>query len=316
MPSVAVYEYHPFTISSAPEEANYLRVHIQACGNWTKRVYQKFKEMSEEVQNEKHVKVYHADFQRVFSDRETANHNANEADHDEFDDDSTDSSPTNPNGKSKIREQVFIKGPFSSCARYIFDCKHVVLVGGGIGVTPYASILSSLMAQFRSSRLICKHCSGINYRFDGAMMDRKLKKVDFIWVNRDHKNFEWFLNILREIEDEQEKYLSSNPNEKRFLDIHLYFTAIKNEHNIGNAPLDLISRVWEQVAGQDIFTTLKSRTRVGRPDWSEVFGQLVTGEGASKPNDISVFFCGPPAMARNVENECASYRIRFYEEKF
>ncbi|CAF4627326.1 unnamed protein product, partial [Rotaria sp. Silwood2] len=35
---------------------------------------------------------------------------------------------------------------YLSCARYVFDCKHVVLIGGGIGITQYASILSSLMA--------------------------------------------------------------------------------------------------------------------------------------------------------------------------
>ena len=53
--------------------------------------------------------------------------------------------------KSK-REPVVINGPYSSCARYVFDCKHVGLVASGIGITPYASILSSLMAQFRASR--------------------------------------------------------------------------------------------------------------------------------------------------------------------
>ncbi|CAF0964986.1 unnamed protein product [Adineta steineri] len=85
---------------------------------------------------------------------------------------------------------VIIKGPYSSCARCVFDYKHVVLIGGRIGITPYASILQSLMAQFRASHIVFKHCQGHNYNRRNILENRFLKKVDFIWVNRDHKNFE------------------------------------------------------------------------------------------------------------------------------
>lgn len=316
LPSVAVYEYHPFTISSAPEELNYLRVHILACGNWTKRVYQRFKEMSEESQEERHVKVHRADlhpitFNRTIDCETTITNDANEAHPN-----TSSITLTNNLDKKKLREQIFIKGPYSSCARYVFDCKHVVLIGGGIGITPYASILSSLMTHFRSSRVICRHCNGINYQCDGALTHRRLKRVDFIWVNRDYKNFEWFLNLLRQFEDEQESYLSSNPEEKRFLDIHLYFTAIKNEQNIGNAPLDLVTKVWEQVAGQDIFTNLKSRTRLGRPIWNEIFDEIVADDNSATTDDVNVFFCGPRNMSKAIQNECVSRRFHYYEEKF
>ena len=103
------------------------------------------------------------------------------------------------------------------------------------------------------------------------MENRRLKKGDFIWINRDQKNFEWFLNLLRQFEQEQEYYLASNEAEKRFLDIHLYFTEIKHDENISNVPLDLISKVWAQVAGQDIFTSLKSKTHINRSEWDTLY---------------------------------------------
>ena len=72
---------------------------------------------------------------------------------------------------------------------------------------------------------------------------QNLRKVDFFWINRDQKSFEWFLNLLSEMEAEQENDFdctedcekSSNDDaqnlnkvkdavKKRFLDIHLYFT--------------------------------------------------------------------------------------------
>ena len=31
----------------------------------------------------------------------------------------------------------------------------------------------------------------------------KLKKVDFFWINRDQRSFEWFLGMLNSLEEEQ-----------------------------------------------------------------------------------------------------------------
>ncbi|CAF1075995.1 unnamed protein product [Rotaria sordida] len=322
LPRVALHEFHPFTISSAPEETDYLRIHIQAVGNWTKQVYQRFKEMSEDIVQENQIKIYRADIHPEESAADLKNieqnhiHDIDNDDDNDDDDDGNVSGITKSQVKLRKREPVFIKGPYSSCARYVFDCKHVVLIGGGIGITPYASILSSLMAQCRASYVVCKHCDSINYSSKGLTGNRRLKKVDFIWVNRDYKNFEWFLNLLRQFEQEQEYYLASNSNEKRFLDIRLYFTEIKHDQNIGNVPLDLVTKIWAEIAGQDIFTNLKSKTHIGRPQWKNIFNELISGENASTANDVSVFFCGPSTMAKAIQNHCATFRFRFYEEKF
>ena len=37
-----------------------------------------------------------------------------------------------------------------------------------------------------------------------------LRKVDFYWINRDQKSFEWFLNLLGEIENEQNETLQKS----------------------------------------------------------------------------------------------------------
>jgi predicted ferric reductase len=68
LPRVALYEFHPFTISSAPEETGYIRLHIQATGNWTKRVYQRFKEMSESENSDNYVRVRRADLHTLETD--------------------------------------------------------------------------------------------------------------------------------------------------------------------------------------------------------------------------------------------------------
>ena len=56
------------------------------------------------------------------------------------------------------------------------------------------------------------------------MKKNKLKKVDFIWVNRDFQAFEWFIELLGQIELQQ---LNSAQEGERFIDIHLYMTSSK-----------------------------------------------------------------------------------------
>ena len=42
IPSIANFEWHPFTISSAPEQADTLSLHIRAVGHWTNSLYEYF----------------------------------------------------------------------------------------------------------------------------------------------------------------------------------------------------------------------------------------------------------------------------------
>ena len=41
--------------------------------------------------------------------------------------------------------QIYIDGPFGSPSSNIYRAEHAVLIGTGIGITPFASILQSIM---------------------------------------------------------------------------------------------------------------------------------------------------------------------------
>lgn len=58
-----------------------------------------------------------------------------------------------------------------------------LLVGGGIGVTPFASVLKSIFYKIcdENQRLI-------------------LKKVYFVWICPETHSFEWFADMLAELE--------------------------------------------------------------------------------------------------------------------
>ncbi|CAF4754774.1 unnamed protein product [Rotaria magnacalcarata] len=303
LPRVAFYEFHPFTISSAPEETDFIRVHIADDGDWTKKVHEHFKGMSDEEAREHQIEIYRGDI----DSQETDLHGRNSEYYHMH---------GTENGSTGKKESVIIKGPYSSCARYVFDSKHVVLIGAGIGVTPYASILSSLIAQFRGSHFVRRNNSHVYYISDGFNENRKLQKVDFIWLNRDFENFEWFLNLLRRFEQEQESYLALHPNEKRFLDIHLYCTDPQLASNVDNAPLELVRKICAPVARRDIYTGLKSRTNFGRPSWEKIFNRFISLENASTADDVSVFFCGRSIIGEAIKRQCEEFQFRYYEEKF
>lgn len=101
----------------------------------------------------------------------------------------------------------------------------------GIGVTPFASILQSLWFKYKNALKTCNVCK--NQWYD-EFEEKTLKKVDFIWVNRDFQAFEWFIELLGELELQQlalEEEMKTK-TQNRFLNIHLYMTSSKVEREI------------------------------------------------------------------------------------
>lgn len=85
---------------------------------------------------------------------------------------------------STLPPRIRIEGPFGGGNQDWYKYEVAVMIGGGIGVTPYASILNDLVFGTSTNRY-----SGVAYR-----------KVYFIWICPSHRNFEWFIDVLREVE--------------------------------------------------------------------------------------------------------------------
>ena len=92
--------------------------------------------------------------------------------------------------------EIFLDGPFGSPASNIYRAEQAVLISTGIGVTPFASILQSIMLR---------HWQGRRHNLPQSQSVFNLKKVDFFWVNRDQTSFEWFVDLLSQLEQEQRK---------------------------------------------------------------------------------------------------------------
>ncbi|CAF1105211.1 unnamed protein product [Rotaria sordida] len=294
-PRIVSYEWHPFTLSSCPENKDTLRIHISKRKNWTRKIYEHFNQQWK-CQNE-HFDVV------TISTASITNNNIH-------------SPSVNYPYTFNSNESIWIEGPYSSSTSYTFDCEHVVLIGAGIGITPYAGVLESLMYQFREQQNKCQHCHCINYDHE-AIARRKLKKVDFIWVNRDVKNFSWFLQLLTDFENEQLTYLqtstSENTVQQRYIDFHLYFTSLKRNDQgmIGNAPYDLVSNIYAKISNRDILTKLKTKTIVGRPQWPLLFAKL-----KAEYEKTNVFFTGSHSMGDEIRRLCDQYKFMYHHEPY
>ena len=98
--------------------------------------------------------------------------------------------------------EIFVDGPFGSPSSNIYRAEHAVLIGTGIGkfhilvtinftvsfcegITPFASILQSIMHRYWSSKTVCPQCS-YSWTSENITNMFNLRKVDFFWINRDH----------------------------------------------------------------------------------------------------------------------------------
>ncbi|MFO0548156.1 MAG: EF-hand domain-containing protein [Polyangiaceae bacterium] len=233
LPWIAKREWHPFTISSAPE-SEHLTLHVRTLGNWTHALRAKLQ----------------ADYERGLA------------------------GPWN----------AFIDGPYGTPSAAIFESRYVVLIGAGIGVTPFASILDSMLARA------------------GGATPSSLVKAHFFWLNRDQYSFEWFAALLREVEERDVRAM---------IDIHLCMTGGRG--GITALGLELARDILHSAGRTDIVTGLRTHTHLGPVDWQE---QLTALRDKHAPERVDVFFCGPPGLARKLAPLCRELGMTFHEERF
>ncbi|XP_070066124.1 NADPH oxidase 5 isoform X4 [Drosophila virilis] len=204
--------------------------------------------------------------------------------------------------------EIFIDGPYGAPSSHIFGAQHAVLIGTGIGVTPFASILQSIMHRYWKARHSCPRCQ-FEWASEIPKSVMNLRKVDFFWINRDQRSFEWFVNLLSQLEIEQAELGGAM---ERFLDMHMYITSALQRTDMKAVGLQLALDLLHEKGKRDLITGLKTRTNAGRPNWDKVFKQLQ----AQQKGKVTVFYCGPPQLAKTLRVKCDQYGFAFRKECF
>ncbi|MCJ1362841.1 hypothetical protein MMC16_001947 [Acarospora aff. strigata] len=247
-PEVSIWQYHPFTLTSAPEE-DYLSVHIRCIGDFTKAL----------------GKTLGCNF------NSSGEKNALDASAVVSIDKSAGRVDVDPRIR-KIMPRIYIDGPFGSASEDVFKYEVAVLVGAGIGVTPFASILKSVW-----------------YKMNYPSQKTRLRKVYFFWVCRDFGSFEWFRSLLMAIESQ---------DMDNHIEILTYLTAKIKVDDATNIMLNGAN------AGQDTITGLRTPTNFGRPNWDAAFKSI---RKLHAPTNAGVFYCGPKLLGNQLQTKCNLY---------
>nr|CCA19410.1 respiratory burst oxidase putative [Albugo laibachii Nc14] len=278
IPAISRFEWHPFTISSAPDDET-LSVHIHKVGDWTGALYDMMQKLKSQSQNP------------------TSIASGNKLDHETHRMDIT-------SDILSLYPSVYIDGPVGAPTQAYYQYNDLVFIGAGIGVTPFASILRTIVYQWEGYR--CPNCKHVHFP-----KTFNIRKIYFYWITREQESLSWFRETMNQ--------LSALDTENR-LEIHNYFSPIKRESVI--APLRFVQTFIHETEGEDIISGLETKqmTHFGRPNWSQELARIAKQHHASKLNsvgsndhegmlesDIGVFFCGPRKLNGLLRDECLHY---------
>nr|XP_016852000.1 PREDICTED: NADPH oxidase 5 [Anolis carolinensis] len=334
IPAIAKYEWHPFTISSAPEQPGTIWLHIRSLGQWTNQLYEYFWHQGDlrdcEPDTKQQKKTSSEKWKCLFGSSDVEQPVARSEN--EMVEILSYRTIGSPNGRT-ANEECYIDGPYGTPTRRIFTSEHAVLIGAGIGITPFASILQSIMfrhhMQKQTSRsqdlTLNENLKNDNMKLQKVRQCLQLllgmiyickaletffphHQVDFIWINRDQTSFEWFVRLLMQLEGSQ---ADEDPSD-RFLEMHLYMTSALNRNDMKAIGLQVALDLLAEKEKKDSITGLKTRTQPGRPNWNKLFQKLAK----DNKGKVHVFFCGSPALAKVIKGHCEQFGFRFFKENF
>lgn len=276
IPSVSKHQWHPFTITSCPFDP-YISIHVRQVGDFTRSLANAVGAGPEQ--------------QKLYDELDPLG--------------MYEVALTNGQEMPRLR----IDGPYGAPAEDVFENEIAILIGTGIGVTPWASILKSIWHMRISPN-----------------PPKRLRRVEFIWVCKDTTSFEWFQALLQSLE-QQSTVMSGGEagGQQEFLRIHTYLTQRMDADTAQNIVLNSVG------TDKDPLTELSSRTNFGRPDFNRLFVAMREGilnqkyiagiQSRKGAADVGVYFCGPNVAARNIKKACKQatvpgVKFKFWKEHF
>jgi NADPH oxidase len=298
-PAVSNIQWHPFSISSCPYDS-YVSVHIRQAGDFTEA------------------------FRDLFNDRVTPAYDIGD-----FDPTVRTASIIDARPEAQDLPDIIVEGPYGSPAEDIFGNEVAVLIGAGIGVTPWASVLKTLW-HLRDDKV---YKSG-----------HRLRRVEFMWTCKDLSVFGWFQNLITSI---NEQSLALKPSDKSIrISCHTYITrpteadkklyrsnqeAVGSDHAV-NTMLDPLQNEGKRAHSFTARRQQNSNIHIGRPNFKSIFRDIRDHIGIATDNSslrsklrgrdqIGVNFCGPKVMARDIRAACVEatttdIKFKFTKEAF
>jgi len=208
--------------------------------------------------------------------------------------------------------KICIRGGYGAPAEGMKDKKHIILVGGGVGATPFLSFLSNICHAAKT---------GVKDQFDGV------ESAVFYWVSREPDDFVWV--------NQYNTTIAETPSLKDRISIRLCMTKALDAQKTEDCTAAEIALFWLGVqmalrpgnSSKELATELGAPSQFGRPNWCKEFGTHINelkkkhGSQADEHLEVSVFACGNQMLVASLEEACAAttdakMQVRLFAEEF
>ncbi|CAK9044513.1 Protein DD3-3 [Durusdinium trenchii] len=204
-----------------------------------------------------------------------------------------------------------VTGPFGAPAQKVWGFDTLMVVGAGIGVTPFASILRSVQLRSKQRETIMsaatkpsawRNMMGSEQQESRDSLQRLVddlvvvpNKIYFYWICRGQEEFDWFCDLLSD---------AATGPAAGIVDITLFLT--------GEIELSQVKKL--PCASGQFF---------GRPNWGRIFKQ---NREKHQGEHIGVFLCGSPIIGEELSRQSiknsdligtpGATRFSFFKEHF
>ncbi|KAF8676411.1 hypothetical protein HU200_046955 [Digitaria exilis] len=289
--AVSPYEWHPFSITSAPGD-EYLSVHIRTRGDWTSRLRTVFSELFYFMALTTTVNVNQAC--RPPTDGESGLLRA------DLSKGITESNARFP--------KLLIDGPYGAPAQDYREYDVLLLIGLGIGATPLISIVKDVLNHSQQGESV----AGTEPEGSGRSKKKPFmtKRAYFYWVTREEGSFEWFRGVMNEVAEKDKNGV---------IELHNHCSSVYEEGDARSALIVMLQELQHAKKGVDILSGTSVKTHFARPNWRKVFKHVAVNHDSQR---VGVFYCGEPVLVPQLRQLSADFthktntKFEFHKENF
>jgi dual oxidase len=217
--------------------------------------------------------------------------------------------------------KICVDGPFGAPAQRFYEFDYTMIIGSGIGVTPFSGILTDLQAREERYQQHLPHVSTQTHIGQGESTPHAsnptekppwqtteapvYRRVDFHWIVKDKNYLLWFSNLLNSI---SRSTLAERADDVPHLDVRLQTHVTQKRKNISTHVYRYLLELHRTVEHPESpITGLINETHFGRPSLAEIMDEHYESmlqtirETKEKGLEIrkrrvGVFFCGAPPI--------------------
>lgn len=249
---------------------------------------------------------------------------------------------------------IGIDGPFGAPAQRFYDYEYSIVVGAGIGITPFAGILNDLKtleaeatvpdapnpemiklddrSDTPEDKIGVVHKKAESIPCEPGCALPVHRRVDFHWIVRDRNYLLWFSDLLNHL---------SSPGARgrtECLDVRITTHVTKRRTNISTHIFrHLLERHRTEQHRISPLTGLINPTHFGRPDLAQIMDEhydsmreLIAAASAArdekdrsgrlrqqqaKRRRVGVFYCGAPQVGYELSDRCRMLTLRGREDR-